>query len=36
MSHNLTSEAMSSNQEHTDDNTRGVGQSDVGSNIEND
>ena len=36
LSHNLTSEAMSSNQEHTDDNARGVGQSDVGSNIEND
>ena len=34
MSHNPTSEAMSSNQDRTDDNIRGEGQSDVGSNNE--
>ena len=36
MSHNLTSEAMSSNQDRTDDNIRGVGASDLGSHNEND
>ena len=36
MSHNLTSEAISSNQDHTDDNIRCVGQSEIGSNNEND
>ena len=34
MSHPLTSEAMSSNQEHTEGDARGVGQSDLCSNTE--